>query len=109
MAAHRKRKKFIGLAAGLGLLMAAAFGGYSVANSNSPENVNLAGAQAGISGQSMTLHACLTSGKLTRVSKTTPKCPAKSVPVHWSARPDPTASQVSPSSNATAPSSPRGK
>ena len=43
MAAHRKRKKFIGLAAGLGLLMAAAFGGYSVANSNSPENVNLAG------------------------------------------------------------------
>ena len=92
MAAHRKRKKFIGLAAGLGLLMAAAFGGYSVANSNSPENVNLAGAQAGISGQSMTLHACLVSGRLTRVSTTAPKCPANSTPVQWSARPEPTAS-----------------
>ena len=112
MAAHRKRKKFIGLAAGLGLLMAAAFGGYSVANNNSPENVNLAGAQAGISGQSMTLHACLVSGRLTHVSTTAPKCPANSTPVQWSAQPEPTApasaapsaSQTSPSSGATTPS-----
>ena len=105
MSAHRKRKKFIGIAAGLGLLMAAAFGGYSVANSNSPETVNLAGSQAGTSGQSMTLHACLISGKLTLVSQTAPNCPANSVPVQWSVQPEPSASQTSPSSAATTPSS----
>ena len=105
MAAHSTRKKFVGLAAGLGLLMAAAFGGYSIGNSNSPESLNFAGAQAGISGQSMTLHACLVSGRLTQVSKTTPKCPAESVPVQWSVQPEPTASQTSPTSGTTSPSS----
>ena len=104
MAAHRKRKKFIGIAAGLGLLTAAAFGGYSVANSNSPETVNLAGAQS-TSGQSITLHACLISGKLTLVSKTAPNCPASAVPVQWSVQPEPTASQTSASSSATTPTS----
>lgn len=105
MAAHRKRKKVIGIAAGLGLLMAAGFGGYSVANSNSPETVNLAGAQASTFGQSITLHACLISGKLTQVSQTRPNCPANSVPVQWSVQPEPSSSQTSPSSGGTTPSS----
>jgi hypothetical protein len=105
MAEHRKRKKFIGIAAGVGLLMAAAFGGYSAANSNSPETVNLAGAQASTPGQSITLHACLISGKLTQVSQTAPNCPANSVPVQWAVQPEPSASSTNPSPTATTPSS----
>jgi len=89
----------------LGLMVAAAFGGYAVASSHVPETVNLAaGAQGAASGQTMTVHACLASGRLTRVSMATPKCPAKSVPVQWSVQSGPAAS-ASPQPSSAPPSS----
>jgi hypothetical protein len=108
MAAHRKSRKLIGLAAVLGLMIAAAFGGYAVANSRAPETLNLAGAQGGASGRNVTVHACLASGNLTHVSVATPNCPAKSVPVQWSVQSGPAASAnpQSSSSPSTAPTSP---
>ena len=99
MSAHGKSRKLVSLAAVLCLMVAAAFGGYAaannrtLANSRVPETVNLAGGQAGASGQDVTVHACLASGKLTRVSvAAAPKCPAKSVPVQWSVQSGPTSS-----------------
>jgi Glycosyl hydrolase family 12 len=92
MAAHGKPRKLIGLAAVLGLMMAAAIGGYTVAHSRTPAALNLAAAQGGVSPQTMTVHACLAAGRLTQVSVTAPTCPANSVPVQWSVQSDPTAS-----------------
>lgn len=99
MSAHGKSGKLVLLAGVLCLMVAAAFGGYAaannrnLANSRVPETVNLAGGQAGASGQDVTVHACLASGKLTRVSvAAAPKCPAKSVPVQWSVQSGPASS-----------------
>ncbi len=120
MSAHRKSRKLIPLAAVLCLMVAAAFGGYAaannrtLANSSVPETVNLAGAQGGASGQDVTVHACLASGKFTHVSMATPKCSAKSIPVQWtvqsgpaaSANPQPSSAPSSSPSPSTAPSAP---
>lgn len=99
MSAHGKSGKLVLLAGVLCLMVAAAFGGYAaannrnLANSRVPETVNLAGGQAGASGQDVTVHACLASRKLTRVSvAAAPKCPAKSVPVQWSVQSGPASS-----------------
>ncbi len=99
MSAHGKSRKLVLLAGVLCLMVAAAFGGYAaannraLANSRVPETVNLAGGQAGASGQDVTVHACLASGKLTRVSvAAAPKCPARSVPVQWSVQSGPASS-----------------
>ncbi len=101
MAAHRNPRKLIGLATVLGLMMVAAIGGYAVANSRGPATLNLAGAQGGASGRTMTVHACLAAGKLTHVSMTTPNCPANSVPVQWSVQSGPAASANPPPSSAS--------
>ena len=99
MSAHGKSRKLVLLAGVLCLMVAAAFGGHAaannraLANSRVPETVNLAGGQAGASGQDVTVHACLASGKLTRVSvAAAPKCPARSVPVQWSVQSGPASS-----------------
>jgi Glycosyl hydrolase family 12 len=98
MAATRKPRKLVPLAAVLCLLVAAAFGGYLAAGSRAPETVNLAGAPgtAG-SGHDVTVYACLASGTLTDVSMTAPTCPAKAVPVQWVAQRDPSSPGLSPS------------
>jgi hypothetical protein len=103
MAAHRNSRKVIPLAVVLGLLGAAAFGGYALAGSRTPQTVALAGVSgvSAASGQDVTVYACLASGKLIRVSiATARKCPAKTVPVHWVAQralPSPSPSPRSPS------------
>ena len=86
MAAHRKPRKLVPLAAALCVLVAAAVGGYVLAGSRSPEAVDLASV-IGASGQHVTVTACLASGKFSRVSvAAAPKCPAKSAPFHWAAQ-----------------------
>ena len=108
MSAHTKSRKLVPLAAVLCLMVAAAFGGYAVAGSRAPQTVALAGASGG-SGQDMTIHACLASGKLTHVSvAAAPKCPAKAVPIQWVAQgvlPSQNPSSGSPPSAAPNPSS----
>ena len=93
-------------------LGAAAFGASAVAgayDSHAPLTVNLAGAP-GSTDPGVTVYACLASGKLTRVSTTAaPKCPAHSVPVHWTGhsgrkssprpQPQPTRSSGQPASS----------
>jgi hypothetical protein len=112
MSAHAMSRKLVLLAAVLCLMVAAAFGGYAAANNRTSETLNLAGAQAGASGQAVTIHACLASGKLTRVSMAAaPKCPAKSVPVQWSVQSGPASSpkplpSSAPSSRPSSSSSP---
>jgi hypothetical protein len=128
MSAQRKSRKLISLSviAVLCLMAAAAYGGYRAADNHPPEAVNLAAAQQGASGHNITIHACLASGNLTHMSVTAPpKCPAKSVPVQWtaqsgvaspakprpssgpSARPSPSPSRiVAPTAPASTPSSP---
>jgi hypothetical protein len=113
MAAHTKPRKLVPLAAVLSVLAVAAVGGYALAgnhapelaDSHAPETVNLA-RTAGATGQQMTVTACLTSGKLTRISVgTAPKCPAKSTPLHWTAQSGP-ASWPSPEHRPSSSSSP---
>jgi hypothetical protein len=114
MSAHRKSRKFVPLAAVvLCLMAAAAFGGYVAASNRTPGNgrvadtLNLAGAQKSAS-PGMTVYACLASGKLTSVSAgAAPKCPAKSVPVQWSAQLGRASSPRRPSSPAPSSSPPR--
>jgi glycosyl hydrolase family 12 len=91
MSAHGKSRKPVLLAAVPCLLVAAAVGGYAVANNHSPANgrgaetLKLAGAQGSTSGKNTTFFACLAGGKLTHVSMAAaPTCPAKSVLVQWS-------------------------
>ncbi len=89
MAAHRKPRRLVPLAAALCVLVAAAVGGYALTGGRAPETVNLASASAA-SGQHVTVTACLASGKLARISvAAAPKCPAKSAPVHWAAQSGP--------------------
>jgi hypothetical protein len=90
MAAHRKRRTLVPLAVVLCVLMAAAVGGYALAGNRAAGAVNLADA-SGASGHNATVYACLASGKLTRVSMTAPKCPAKSARVRWAAKSGPAA------------------
>jgi hypothetical protein len=114
MAAHRKRRTLVPLAVVLCVLMAAAVGGYALAGNRAAGAVNLADA-SGASGHNATVYACLASGKLTRVSMTAPKCPAKSTRVRWAAKSGPPASpgpvpsasprpSPSPTRNTTSPS-----
>lgn len=93
MSARRKSRKLVPLAAVLCLMAAAAYAGYAVAGSRTPVNsriseaANLADAPARASGQHVTIYACLAGGNLTRLSvAAAPKCPAKSVPVRWTAQ-----------------------
>jgi hypothetical protein len=92
----------------------AAFGGYiaanihASANNHAGETLNLAGEEGAASRQNVTLHACLAAGKITSVSAAAPpKCPAKSIPIQWSAQfspvtaPNPVPS-ASPSPSASA-------
>jgi hypothetical protein len=115
MAAHRNSRSFAPLVAVLCLLVAAAFGGYALAGNRHHETVNLAGA-SDTSGRNVTVHACLASGKFTRVSMTAaPKCPANAVPVQWVAQrplapasPSPTSTTTSASPLLTQTSPPTG-
>ena len=88
--------------------------GNAAANNRSPadsrlsETVNLAGAQGSATGQTVTIHACLASGKLTHVSMgAVPNCPATSVPVQWSAQSGP-AAPADPQPSSAPSSSPPG-
>ena len=91
MAAHRKPRRLVPLVAALCVLVGAAVGGYVLTGSTAPETVNLASSSAA-SSQHVTVTACLTPGKLTRISvAAAPKCPAKSAPVHWAAWSGPSA------------------
>jgi hypothetical protein len=99
------------LVTALCLMAAAAVGGYAVAGNRAPQPVNLADAQGSPAGQTMTVYACLASGKLTLVSAVAaPKCPANSISVHWSVQSGPAASAnpqpSSPPSAAPATSAP---
>ena len=76
----------LGGAASGGAAMAGAY------SSPTPLSVNLAGA-SGSTNPGVTVYACLASGKLSHVSVTAaPKCPANTVPVHWTGQTDPTSS-----------------
>jgi glycosyl hydrolase family 12 len=124
MSAHRRPKRLLPLAAVLGLMATAAYGGYAVANSgHTPaasglaETVNLAGAQGSASGHTVTIYACLAGGNLSHISAATaPKCPVRSVPVRWTGQSSPSSpahaapssapsSSASPSKAPTAPAS----
>ena len=100
MAAHSNSRRLIPLATVLCLMVAVAFGGYMVAGNRAPQAVNLAGASS-TSGPGTTVYACLASGRLTQVSMTRPKCPAKSVPVQWSVQSG-TAASANPQPSVTA-------
>jgi hypothetical protein len=103
MTSHRNPRTLIGLASALCLIVAAAIGGYAVANNQTSATLNLAGAQGGASGQTITVHACLAAGKLTHVSTTAANCPAGATPVQWSAQSGPGApANPQPSSSASA-------
>jgi Glycosyl hydrolase family 12 len=108
MAAHRKPRKLVPLAAVLCVLAATAVGGYALAGSRAPGTVNLASTSRA-SGRDGTAYACLASGKLTRVSMAAaPKCPAKSALLHWAAQSGPASSPgqpISPSPSASLPPS----
>jgi hypothetical protein len=81
-------------------LGAAALGGSAVAGvfrGRTPLTLNLSGAPGstdrGSTDPGQTFYACLASGRLTHVSVTAaPKCPAHSVPVHWTGHSGPTSS-----------------
>jgi glycosyl hydrolase family 12 len=96
MAAHRKPRKLVPLAAVLFVLVTAAASGYALAgnratdlaDSHVQETVNL-GRTSGAPGQRVTVTACLASGKLSRISVAALKCPAKSAPFHWAAQSGP--------------------
>ena len=108
MPAHSNSRRLIPLATVLCLMVAAAVGGYAVAGNRASQAVNLADAKGSPPGQTMTVYACLASGKLTLVSAVAaPKCPASSVPVHWSVQSGPAASaNPQPSSAPSATSAP---
>ncbi|HEY0935226.1 MAG TPA: hypothetical protein VGD91_15970 [Trebonia sp.] len=118
MSAPRNSRKLVTLAAVLGLMVIAAFGGYAAASSRTPaarltESASLAGAQASAASRPVTVHACLAGGNLTRVSVTrAARCPARSTPVQWtgqagaasSPRPDPSSTaSAHPSAPASTP------
>jgi hypothetical protein len=89
MSAHWKSRKLAPLAGVLSLMALSACGGLAAgashpsAASSLSEAANVAGAHKSAASKSVTIYACLTAGKLTRVSTTAPKCPAKSVLVRW--------------------------
>jgi hypothetical protein len=88
MATHSKRVKFVPLVGVLSLLVVGGIGGYALAGSSrTPQTVSFAD-EAGTTatGQNMTVYACLASGKLTHVSLTSPRCPARSMHVQWAAQ-----------------------
>jgi Glycosyl hydrolase family 12 len=76
-------------------LVAAAFGGVAMADGqhgNTPLTVNLAGA-SGANGRTVTVYACVASGKLTRISvAAAPTCPSQPAPVHRAGQSSPTSS-----------------
>ena len=84
MAAHRKPRRLVPLVAALCVLVGAAVGGYVLTGSTAPETVNLASSSAA-SSQHVTVTACLTPGKLTRISVQWPA--SRPVPAEV-ARPD---------------------
>jgi hypothetical protein len=96
MSAHGKPRKLVPLAVALFVLATAAVGGYALAgnrvtnlaDSHAPHALNLA-TTAGVSGQQVTVTACLTSGKLSRVSVAALKCPATSATLRWAAQSGP--------------------
>ncbi len=118
---HRKPKRIIPLAAALSLMGAAAYGGYAIAGSgtSSPgitDAANVAAAHHGPPrGKSLTVYACAADGKLTRLTVgRAQKCPAHTVPVHWSVKasgvsggkPTPsTSSSAKPSASTSSPAS----
>lgn len=114
MSAHRRPRKLIQLSAALGLMAAAALGGYAAADAHSPTDSRLAEAANvnGASGHSLTIYACLAGGRLTHVSTKAPKCARGSSPIQWSAQSGPAAGgQPTPTTSAsskpsTKPSSP---
>jgi hypothetical protein len=111
MSAHRRPRKLVQLSAALGLMAAAAFGGYAVAGTHSPSSSQLADAanvQSG-AGHSLTIYACLAGGRLTHVSTKAPKCSHGSSLVQWSAQSGPSAGQPQPTPTATASSKPSTK
>src|ERR1700759_1416772 len=110
MSAHRRPRKLVQLSAALGLMAAAALGGYAAADAHSPTASGLAEAAnvSGASGHSLTIYACLAGGRLTHVSTKAPKCASGSSLVQWSAQPGPAAGgQPTPTTSASSqPSSP---
>jgi glycosyl hydrolase family 12 len=109
MAAGRKFRKLLLLATVLVLLGAGAFGWHVLTGSPAPQAATLAGTSR-TANKPATVYACRSGSKLTHVSTAAaPKCPAKSVPVHWAA---PGTKHPSPStapSPSPHPSSPRPK
>src|ERR1700761_7476670 len=92
MSAHRRPWKLIQLSAALGLMAAAALGGYAAAGSHSPADSRVAEAanvQSGASSHNLTIYACLAGGRLTHVSTKAPTCSGGSSLVHWNAQPRP--------------------
>src|ERR1700760_3034477 len=110
MSAHRRPRKLVQLSAALGLMAAAALGGYAAADAHSPpaggraEAANVSGA----SGHSLTIYACLAGGRLTHVSTKAPKCGSGSSLVQWNAQSGPAAGGQ-PTPTATASSKPSTK
>src|SRR6201996_4884454 len=109
MSAHRRPRKLVQLSAALGLMAAAAFGGYAVAGTHSPTSSQLAdAASVNGAGHSLTIYACLAGGRLTHVSTKAPKCSHGSSLVQWSAQSGPAAGGQ-PTPTATASSKPSTK
>src|ERR1700753_2019221 len=109
MSAHRRPRKLIQLSAALGLMAAAALGGYAVAGSHSPTNSSLTeAANVSGSGHSLTIYACLAGARLTHVSTKAPKCGSGSSLVQWNAQSGPAAGGQ-PTPTATASSQPSTK
>jgi hypothetical protein len=120
MSVHGRPRKLLPLAAVLGLMATAAYGGYAVSNSHTPttnsslsETLNLAGAQGSASGKNVTIYGCLSGGSLSHISvAAAPRCSSRSVLVHWTAQsgsaspgnPRPTSSPTASHSPSTAPS-----
>src|ERR1700761_1656017 len=109
MSAHRRPRKLIQLSVALGLMAAAALGGYAVAGSHSPTNSSLTeAANVSGSGHSLTIYACLSGGRLTHVSTKAPKCGSGSSLIQWNAQSGPAAG-AQPTPTATASSKPSTK
>ena len=112
MSAHRRPRKLVQLSAALGLMAAAALGGYAAAGTHSSTDGRLAEAAnvSGASGHSLTIYACLAGGRLTHVSTKAPKCSGGSSLVQWSARSGPAAGgQPQPTPTTSASSKPSTK
>jgi len=95
VAAHGKPRRLVPVVLALFVVAAAAGCGSALSGSRAPhavmlDNASVASIASVASGQQVTVSACLSAGKLTRVSLTVAlKCPAHAVRARWSARSGP--------------------